>query len=158
MVADRLPSASPLRMAYDLTTSSDRTGIEMDAVLRLPEDRMAEPASKDARTQGAADPYPNDPFFKRKLRSIWNACIGDQGDEENYLDGYIEAAMELAGPVIDKKMIEKRDTLYNARHAVELALKFATDRLAGAGLTSSVGRRSHNIKAHPAVEIIIEPR
>src|SRR5690242_9521016 len=86
-----------------------------------------------------ADPYAHDPFFKQMIDADWNACIGRQGDEENYLDGYIEAAMELAEAVIEKKMFEKRDTLvlpilYNARHAVELALKFATDRLVQAGL------------------------
>jgi hypothetical protein len=100
-----------------------------------------------------ADPYADDPFFKRKFDARWNACIGKQGDEENYLDGYIEAAMELAGAVIDKKMFDKRDTLvlpvlYNARHAVELALKFTTDRLAMAGLMPTPLRRDHNINAY----------
>jgi hypothetical protein len=98
----------------------------------------------------AADPYADDPFFKRNIGSKWNACIGRQGHEENYLDGYIEAAMELASAVIDKKMYSKRDTLvlpilYNARHAVELVLKFATDRLAAAGLVPA-GRRNHKIR------------
>jgi len=50
-------------------------------------------------------------------------------------------------------MYGKRDTLvlpilYNARHAVELALKFATDRLVAAGLMQPAGRRDHNIKAY----------
>src|SRR6266536_1077982 len=93
-----------------------------------------------------ADPYADDPFFMRVFDTDWNACIGKQGDEENYLDGYIEAAMELAGAVIDKKLFGKRDTLvlpilYNARHAVELALKFTTDRLAKDGLMPLPGRR-----------------
>jgi hypothetical protein len=66
---------------------------------------------------------------------------------------YIEAAIELAGAVIDKKMFEKRDTLvlpilHNARHAVELALKFTTNRLAAAGLVQPPERRNHNIKAY----------
>jgi hypothetical protein len=99
----------------------------------------------------AADPYADDPFFKRNVDRTWNACIGKQGDEENYLDGYMEAAMELADAVIARKMYRKRDTLvlpilYNARHAV--ALKFATDRLAAAGLMPPVRRRDHNIKAY----------
>jgi hypothetical protein len=113
---------------------------------------MAQLDPNDALT-GRADPYPNDPFFKRKYDTKWNACIGRQGHEENYLDGYIEAAIELAGAVIDKKMFEKRDTLvlpilHNARHAVELALKFVTDRLAAAGLVPAPERRNHNIKAY----------
>jgi hypothetical protein len=98
------------------------------------------------------DPYADDPFFKRVSDANWNACIGKQGHEENYLDGYIEAAMELAAAVIDKRMFAKRDTLvlpilYNARHAVELALKFTTDRFVAADLMPR-GRRDHNIQAH----------
>jgi hypothetical protein len=97
-----------------------------------------------------ADPYASDPFFKRHSDATWNACIGEQGDEEYYLDGYIDAAMELASSVIDKKMLGKRDTLvlpilYNARHAVELVLKFVTDRLAKAGLLPPSGRANHDI-------------
>jgi hypothetical protein len=95
-----------------------------------------------------------DPFFRRVFDSDWNACIGRQGHEENYLDGYIEAAIELADAIIEKKMFEKRDTLvlpilYNARHAVELALKFASDRLTQAGVIKDEGRKlTHNIKAY----------
>jgi len=100
-----------------------------------------------------ADPYADDPFFKRKFDTDWNACIGKQGNEENYLDGYIEAAIELAGAVIDKRLFAKRDTLvlpilYNARHAIELALKFTEDRLVVAGVLPATGRRNHNIKTH----------
>jgi hypothetical protein len=59
----------------------------------------------------------------------------------------------LRGAIIDKKMFEKRDTLvlpilHNARHAVELSLKFATDRLTAAGLVPAPERRNHNIKAY----------
>ena len=100
-----------------------------------------------------ADQHDDDPFFKRNFDSNWNACIGSQGDEENYLDGYIEAAIELVTAIIEKKMFEKRDTLvlpilYNTRHSVELALKFVTDRLVTAGLMSGPARRNHNIKAY----------
>jgi hypothetical protein len=100
------------------------------------------------------DPYENDPFFKKIHDANWNACIGRQGHEENYLDGYIEAAIELADAIIEKKMFAKRDTLvlpilYNARHALELTLKFATDRLVAAGVIKDDGRKlSHNIKAY----------
>jgi hypothetical protein len=99
------------------------------------------------------DPYVDDPFFKSRSDSTWNACIGKQGDEEHYLDGYMEAAIELADAVIEKKMYEKRDTLvlpilYNVRHAVELALKFATDRLAAAGLVQPPSSPNHDIKAY----------
>lgn len=100
------------------------------------------------------DPYQNDPFFKRVPDAKWNACIGTQGNEENYLDGYIEAAIELSDAIIQKKMFGKRDTLvlpilYNARHAVELALKFATDRFIEAGVVKDEGRKlSHNIREY----------
>jgi hypothetical protein len=95
----------------------------------------------------------DDPFFRLTADSTWNACIGKQGTEENYLDGYIEAAMELASTVIEKKMFEKRDTvvlpiLYTARHAVELVLKYTIDRLVEAGAMSSAPPRNHNIVAH----------
>ncbi|ESZ72357.1 hypothetical protein X727_05490 [Mesorhizobium sp. L103C119B0] len=84
----------------------------------------------------------------------WNACIGRQGEEENYVEGYIEVAIEFADAIIKKQMFGKRDTLvlpilYNARHAIELALKFATDRLFQAGVVNGSGRkRDHNIKAY----------
>jgi len=99
------------------------------------------------------DPYAKDPFFARVNNPEWNACIGVQGSEGNHLDGYIEAAIELAEAVIQKEMYEKRDTLvlpilYNARHAVELALKFATDRLAAINaIKADSHKRDHNIKA-----------
>jgi hypothetical protein len=63
--------------------------------------RRVRPVTVPSRPQ--ADPYAEDPFFRRSLDAKWNACIGKQGGEQNYLDGYIEAAMELAGAVIDKK-------------------------------------------------------
>lgn len=98
------------------------------------------------------DPYENDPFFKRIFDGTWNACIGVQGHEENYMDGYIEAAIELADAIIEKELFGKRDTLvlpilYNARHALELSLKFANDRLIQAGVLNDDGRKlSHNIR------------
>jgi hypothetical protein len=47
------------------------------------EARMAQLDPNDASTS-EADPYPNDPFFKRKFDGTdWNACIGKQGDEQS---------------------------------------------------------------------------
>lgn len=99
------------------------------------------------------DPFADDPFFKRRLGTHWNACIGRQGDEENYIDGYIDAAKALAETVIEKKLFGARDTLvlpilYNARHAVELVLKFAADRLANAGAVPRLGMHSHNVMTY----------
>lgn len=100
------------------------------------------------------DPYATDPFFKRLFDGQWNALIGRQGHEENYIDGYIEAAIELADAIIEKQMYDKRDTLvlpilYNARHAIELALKFATEHLIEGGAVTDDGRKlSHNIRAY----------
>lgn len=96
------------------------------------------------------DPFADDPFFKRRSGTHWIACIGRQGDEENYIDGHIDAAKALAEAVIEKKLFGARDTLvlpilYNARHAIELVLKFATDRLAGAGVVPRMGMHSHNV-------------
>lgn len=119
--------------------------------------RGAEEKMTPSNPRGAqdlpVDPYAGDPFFRSHLSSTWNACIGEQGDEENYIDGYIEAAMELANSVVDKQMFGKRDTLvlpilYNARHAVELVLKFVTVRLAIAELIPPSRRANHNISRY----------
>ena len=76
-------------------------------------------------------PSAPDPFFHLPGASEWNACIGSQGREEHYVDGYIEAAIELTTAILAKRLYRQRDTLvspilYSARHAVELNLKFAT--------------------------------
>jgi hypothetical protein len=115
---------------------------------------MADAKAPEGKAVAETDPYENDPFFKRVFDGQWNACIGRQGHVENYIDGYIEAAIELADAIFEKKMLGKRDTLvlpilYNARHAIELALKFATERLIDAGVIKVDGHRlSHNIKAY----------
>jgi hypothetical protein len=115
---------------------------------------MADEKAPDSEVVVEPDPYENDPFFKRMFDGQWNACIGRQGHEENYIDGYIEAAIELADAIFEKKLFGKRDTLvlpilYNARHAIELALKFATERLIEACVIKDDGRRvTHNIKAY----------
>ena len=85
----------------------------------------------------------------------WNACIGRQGDEENYADGYIEAAIELANAVLEKRMYEKRDTLvlpilYNGRHAIELTLKLIIGELVRAGILSDGHPKNHDIASHLA--------
>ncbi len=95
----------------------------------------------------------HDPFFTLPNNSTWNACIGKQGDEVHYLDGYIEAAWELADAVIEKEMYGKRDTLvlpilYNARHAVELLLKFLTHQLLECGAIPHGHPANHDIQSH----------
>ncbi|MCK1715031.1 DUF3775 domain-containing protein [Bradyrhizobium sp. 143] len=94
-----------------------------------------------------------DPFFGLSGDSTWNACIGTQGDELHYVEGYLEAAIELANAVIDKKMLAKRDTLvlpilYNARHAIELVLKFVSGQLFDCGLVAKKHPTNHDIKGH----------
>lgn len=79
--------------------------------------------------------------------------MGPQGSEENYVDGYIEAAIELAAAVIDNKMFAKRDTLampilYNARHGVELALKYAINQLHGMGVLKATHPPDHDVLSH----------
>ncbi|WP_158912796.1 hypothetical protein [Caulobacter sp. S45] len=95
----------------------------------------------------------SDPFFDLPHDSEWNACIGRQGTEENYVDGYIEAAIELASAVIDKGLHGQRDTLampilYNTRHGVELALKLAISRLHRMGAIPQVHPKDHDIRSH----------
>lgn len=94
-----------------------------------------------------------DPFFDLPANSAWNACIGRQGDEDNYVDGYIEAAIELSSAVLEKSMYEKRDTLvlpilYNARHAIELTLKLVITKLVEAGILNEGHPQNHDISSH----------
>lgn len=97
------------------------------------------------------NPRPGDPFFQVINDGEWNATLGQQGDVENYLDGYIDAAIELADAIFEKDLHGKRDTLvlpilYNARHALELNLKFATDNLNAAGILKDEKRKlDHDI-------------
>jgi hypothetical protein len=95
----------------------------------------------------------SDPFFEVIPDGDWNACVGVQGDEENYVDGYLQAALELVAAVIDDKRWGLRDTLampilYNARHAVELSLKFAIKHLHEMGAIASTYAPNHDILAH----------
>ncbi|WP_418609550.1 hypothetical protein [Gluconobacter cerinus] len=92
-----------------------------------------------------------DPFFSNLEDSEWYACIGRQGDELNYIDGYIEAAIELLRVVIDGKQYGKRDTLvlpilYTTRHGVELSLKYIIDILHKNSLIKESIQKNHDIK------------
>ena len=94
-----------------------------------------------------------DPFFEIFHDGQWNACIGIQGNEQNYVDGYIEAALELASAVLDKELVASRDTLampilYNARHAIELSLKFAINELHRIGAITTRHVTDHDILSH----------
>lgn len=95
------------------------------------------------------DPRPGDPFFEVINDGEWNATIGQQGDVENYLDGYIEGAIELVDLLFEKELYGKRDTLvlpilYNARHALELNLKFTTDKLGAAGILNGEDKKQNH--------------
>lgn len=94
-----------------------------------------------------------DPFFGGLENTEWNACIGTQATEENYVDGYIEAAIELASAVIDKNLVGSRDTLampilYNARHGLELSLKYAIGQLVDQGVLPSRHEVNHDVMSH----------
>lgn len=95
----------------------------------------------------------DDPFFRLTYENEWNACVGPQGLEVNYVDGYLEAAILLVTELIRQEMHEKRDTLampilYNARHAIELMLKFVIAKLVKTGVLPSAPPVNHDIKAH----------
>jgi len=98
--------------------------------------------------------FKGDPFFEVVHDGEWNAVLGRQGHEENYLDGYIEAAIELADAIVEKRLYDKRDTLilpilYNARHATELNIKFAYQKLIAISAIKDDGRGlDHNIAAY----------
>lgn len=98
-------------------------------------------------------PAPVDPFFEVIPDGLWNACIGVQGSEEAYVEGYLEAARELVAAVIDKRMFGSRDSLampilYNCRHAIELSLKFVINRLHETGMIAERHKADHDIKSH----------
>lgn len=95
----------------------------------------------------------DDPFFRLTDDSEWNACVGPQGHEINYVDGYLEAAILLATELLRQEMHGKRDTLampilYNARHAIELMLKFVITKLVQTDLIPAAAPVNHDIKAH----------
>lgn len=96
---------------------------------------------------------PIDPFFECLPDSGWNACVGRQGYEENYVDGYMEAAQRLVALVMDEQLAGSRDTLvlpilYNARHGIELALKFFIARLHEIGMLAARHAVNHDIRSH----------
>lgn len=98
-------------------------------------------------------PHDLDPFFAIPEDRTWNACIGPQGDEENYVDGYVEAALELASAVLERQLFASRDTLvlpilYNARHGIELSLKFALKCLFAAEVVKEGPAQNHKIGEH----------
>lgn len=95
----------------------------------------------------------DDPFFRLIEDSEWNACIGPQGHEEHYIDGYMEAAMYLCEVLFEKELLVSRDTLvlpilYNARHAIELALKFVLKHLHAEGVIREDAKANHIILEH----------
>ena len=103
--------------------------------------------------EDATDKNAIDPFFHVIPGNQWNATIGRQGDEHNYLDGYIEAAIELASAVIDRGLLGSRDTLvmpilFNGRHALELTLKFATNELLEMEMIKTGHKRNHDIHSY----------
>lgn len=96
----------------------------------------------------------NDPFFAlTEESSEWNACIGNQAQAENYLDGYMQAALELVNAVIEQRQYIKRDTLampilYNARHALELSLKYLHDAFLKETIIKTPHGKSHDIHSY----------
>ncbi len=96
---------------------------------------------------------PIDPFFEFVPDTSWNALIGRQGEEYYYIDGYIQAASDLAESIISKKLWSQRDTLilpilYNARHSVELLLKSTHRRTVAMGFPSPELSATHDIQQY----------
>lgn len=96
----------------------------------------------------------SDPFFEVLHDGDWNACIGKQGEEINYVEGYLDAAQLLVDTLIEKKLFGSRDTLampilYNARHGLELALKYVLRELARIGMAAErEGAPDHDLQAY----------
>lgn len=92
-----------------------------------------------------------DPFFETVHDGQWNACVGVQGSELNYVEGYLDASRILVDALVAGKMMDMRDTLvlpilYNARHGLELALKYVVAKLVTLELARlPEGRANHHI-------------
>lgn len=91
-----------------------------------------------------------DPFFSLNGSHHWNAFVGRQGEERYYVDGFLEAAIELATAVIEKRLSGQRDTLvmpilFNTRHGLELSLKSAIRILAAGGILANAPPENHDI-------------
>lgn len=107
----------------------------------------------DATSRGGDYEATIDPFFEFLPDTGWNACVGKQGYEENYVDGHMEAAQRLVALVMDEQLAGSRDTLvlpilYNARHGIELALKFVINRLHEIGMVATRHAVNHDIRSH----------
>ncbi|SMP59701.1 DUF3775 domain-containing protein [Novosphingobium panipatense] len=95
-----------------------------------------------------------DPFFEVLNDGDWNACIGKQGDEINYVEGYLQAAQLLVDTLLEKEMFGSRDTLampilFNARHGLELALKYVLRELVALGMARTrEGPIDHDLHAY----------
>lgn len=95
-----------------------------------------------------------DPFFEVLNDGDWNACIGKQGDEINYVEGYLQAAQLLVDTMLEKEMLSSRDTLampilFNARHGLELALKYVLRELGALGMARArEGTADHDLHAY----------
>ena len=114
---------------------------------------MNDAAEPDATSRGDDHEEPIDPFFEFLSDTGWNACVSKQGYEENYVDGYMEAAQRLVALVMDEQLAGSRDTLvlpilYNARHGIELALKFYINRLHEIGMLAARHAVNHDIRSH----------
>jgi hypothetical protein len=96
----------------------------------------------------------SDPFFEVLNDGDWNACIGKQGDQTNYVEGYLQAAQLLVDTLLEKRLYGSRDTLampilYNARHGLELALKYILRELVAIGMASArAGADDHDLRAY----------
>jgi len=95
-----------------------------------------------------------DPFFQVFHDGQWNACIGEQGEELNYVEGYLLAAQLLVDTLIEKELYGSRDTLampilYNARHGLELALKYILRELAAVDMAREREEAvDHDVKSY----------
>ncbi|MXP29557.1 DUF3775 domain-containing protein [Porphyrobacter algicida] len=95
-----------------------------------------------------------DPFFEVLYDGDWNACIGKQGDEINYVEGYLQAAQLLVDTLLEKEMFGSRDTLampilFNARHGLELALKYVLREFSALGMARTrEGPVDHDLHAY----------
>lgn len=94
--------------------------------------------------------YEKEPFFLHLGDPHLNACLGSQGSERAYYRGYLRSAILLVEDILNNKRYADFDSvvlpiLFNARHSLELNLKFLLNTFFEWGLEVSEYQINHDI-------------
>tara|TARA_R110002020_G_scaffold135207_3_gene301951 strand:- start:1016 stop:2215 length:1200 start_codon:yes stop_codon:yes gene_type:complete len=106
----------------------------------------------EKRHQALWEEFEAEPFFLPIGDTNLNACLGKQGSERSYYRGYIRSAILLVEDVLNNERFADFDSvvlpiLFNARHGVELNLKFILNTFNEWGLKVPQHKITHDISA-----------